>query len=59
MANTAPYFHANSAKTLEDVMLHYKKFFAIVTDPMIDGDPAIDLTEQDQLDIIAFMKLLR
>jgi len=26
---------------------------------MIDGDPAIDLTEQDQLDIIAFMKLLR
>jgi len=30
-----------------------------VTDPMIDGDPAIDLTEQDQQDIIAFMKLLR
>jgi len=59
VANTAPYFHANSAKTLEDVMLHYKKFFAIVTDPMIDGDPAIDLTEQNQQDIIAFMKLLR
>ena len=59
VANTAPYFHDNSAKTLEDVMLHYKKFFAIVTDPMIDGDPAIDLTEQNQQDIIAFMKLLR
>jgi len=26
---------------------------------MIDGDPAIDLTEQNQQDIIAFMKLLR
>jgi cytochrome c peroxidase len=59
VANTAPYFHDNSAKTLEDVMLHYKKFFAAVTDPVIDGDSAIDLTDQDQKDIIAFMKLLR
>jgi len=59
VANTAPYFHDNSAKTLEDVMIHYKKFFATVTDPAFDGDPAIDLTDQDQQDIIAFMKLLR
>jgi len=59
VANTAPYFHDNSAKTLEDVMLHYKKFFAAVTDPVIDGDPAIDLTDQDQQDIIAFLRLLR
>jgi cytochrome c peroxidase len=59
VSRTAPYFHDNSAKTLEDVMLHYKKFFAIVTDPAIDGDPPIDLTEQDQKDIIAFLELLR
>ena len=59
VADTAPYFHDNSAKTLEDVMLHYKKFFAAVTDPLVDGDPAIDLTDQDQKDIIAFLKLLR
>jgi len=32
---------------------------AIVSDPSVDGDPAIDLTNQDQKDIIAFMKLLR
>ena len=31
----------------------------LLADPAIDGDPAIDLTEQDQQDIIAFMKLLR
>jgi cytochrome c peroxidase len=59
VSRTAPYFHDNSAKTLEDVMVHYKKFFEIVTDPMFDGDPAIDLTEQDQQDIIAFLRLLR
>jgi cytochrome c peroxidase len=50
---TAPYFHDNSAKTLEDVMRHYRTFFSIVT------SGAIDLTEQDQADVIAFMKLLR
>ena len=59
VSRTAPYFHDNSAKTLEDVMVHYKKFFEIVTDPMFDGDPAIDLTDQDQQDIIAFLRLLR
>jgi hypothetical protein len=59
VSRTAPYFHDNSALTMEDALLHYKKFFAIVTDPKVDGDPAIELTEQDQKDIIAFMKLLR
>jgi cytochrome c peroxidase len=59
VSRTAPYFHDNSALTMEDAMTHYKKFFAIVTDPKVDGDPAIDLTDQDQKDIIAFMKLLR
>ena len=56
---TAPYFHDNSAKTLEDVAEHYRQFFLIVSDP--DGpvrEPLIVLTEQDKKDIVAFMKLL-
>lgn len=59
VSGTAPYFHDNSAKTLEDVVRHYARFLAIVTDPGIDGDPPVDLTEQDQRDIVAFLKLLR
>ena len=58
--HTAPYFHDNSAKTLEDVMVHYATFFAIVTD--FDGPggdpPLIVLTDQDQQDMVAYMKLL-
>jgi cytochrome c peroxidase len=50
--HTAPYFHDNSAKSLEDVAAHYTLFFAIVT-----GGGLI-LTEQDQADMVAFMKLL-
>ena len=57
---TAPYFHDNSAKTLEDVLRHYRTFFAIITD--VDGPgpepPLVDLTDQDQRDIVAFLKLL-
>lgn len=49
---TAPYFHDNSAKTLEDVAAHYALFFNVVT------VGAIDLTADDQKDIVAFMKLL-
>ena len=48
--NTAPYFHDNSAKTLEAVAAHYAKFFFTVA--------GIVLTPQDQQDIVAFMKLL-
>ena len=48
--NTAPYFHDNSAKTLEAVAAHYAKFFFAVA--------GITLTDQDQKDIVAFMKLL-
>lgn len=51
VARTAPYFHDNSAKTLEDLMRHYAKFFAVVS-PVV-------LTEEDQQDAIAYMKLLR
>jgi cytochrome c peroxidase len=58
--HTAPYFHDNSAKTLEDVVEHYRKFFLIVTD--VDGpgpaQPLIVLNDQDKADIVAFLKLL-
>jgi cytochrome c peroxidase len=50
--NTAPYFHDNSAKTLEDAVRHYALFFQIVTGGVID------LSEQDQADIVAYLKLL-
>jgi cytochrome c peroxidase len=58
--HTAPYFHDNSARTLEDVLNHYERFFLIVSDPDGPGpqEPLIVLTEQDKQDIIAFMKLL-
>lgn len=47
--NTAPYFHDNSAKTLEDVAAHYARFFLSIP---------IMLSQQDQDDIVAYMKLL-
>jgi cytochrome c peroxidase len=49
--NTAPYFHDNSAKTLKDVVAHYARFFLTLPDPVI-------LTDQDQSDIVAYLKLL-
>ena len=48
---TAPYFHDNSARTLEEVAAHYAKFFNVI-------DPNLALTGQDQADIVAYMKLL-
>lgn len=55
---TAPYFHDNSARTLEDVVEHYRQFFLIVSDPPGDQGPVIVLTDQDKQDIVAFLKLL-
>jgi cytochrome c peroxidase len=44
---TAPYFHDNSANTLEEVVDHYADFaFAGV------------LSDQDKTDIVAYLKLL-
>jgi len=51
VARTAPYFHDNSARTLEDVARHYAMFFAAVS-PIV-------LTAEDQADMVAYMKLLR
>ena len=59
VTETAPYFHDNSARTLEDVVRHYAKFFAIVSTPPGGAPPALVLSEQDQADMVAYMKLLR
>jgi cytochrome c peroxidase len=50
--HTAPYFHDKSAATLDDVAAHYANFFFIVTGGLIQ------LTEEDQRDLVAYMKLL-
>ena len=51
VSRTAPYFHDNSAKSLEDVARHYATFFSVIS-PIV-------LTEQDQQDMVAYMKLLK
>ena len=52
--DTAPYFHDNSAKTLEEVAEHYAFFF--FNNP---GSPGFVFTAQDQADMVAFLRLLR
>ena len=55
--HTAPYFHDNSAKTLEQVLEHYAFFFTSNQGfPITDSN--ILLTQQDINDIIAFLRLL-
>jgi cytochrome c peroxidase len=54
VSDTAPYFHDNSAKTLEDVAEHYAFFF--LNSPSTTG---FVFTAQDQADVVAFLKLLR
>ncbi len=48
--DTAPYFHDNSAKNLEEVMQHYDAYFQIVL--------GTGLTPEEQADIVAYMQLL-
>lgn len=58
---TAPYFHDNFAKTLDQVMEHYNLTFANLPDAFVIGcEPRTDecLDEQDRADIIAYMQLL-
>jgi cytochrome c peroxidase len=47
---TAPYFHDNSSKTLEEVAEQYEFMFRT--------EAGINLTPQDEADIVAFLKLL-
>jgi len=50
VSHTAPYFHDNSAKSLEEVADQYAFFF--------ENFVGITLTKQDEADIVAFFKLL-
>jgi cytochrome c peroxidase len=50
VSRTAPYFHDNSANTLEDVAEHYAFYFSDVLN--------FEFTAQDQADMVAFLKLL-
>jgi len=55
--HSAPYFHDNSATTLEEVLEHYVFLFTSnLGFPLSDSN--ILLTEQDIRDIIAFLRLL-
>jgi cytochrome c peroxidase len=55
--DTAPYFHDNSARALEDVMDHYNRLFEFIND-LVPNDILQLLTDQDKADIVAFLKLL-
>jgi cytochrome c peroxidase len=58
VSRTAPYFHDNSAKGLEDVLEQYVFLFTSnLGFPITDSN--ILLTEQDIDDIIAFLRLLQ
>ena len=50
---TAPYFHDNSAKTLEEVAAFYTDLFAT------GQEFPVQLTAQDEIDMVAFLKLLQ
>jgi hypothetical protein len=50
---TGPYFHDNSAKTLEEVAAFYTNLFAN------NPDFPVQLTAQDEADMVAFLKLLK
>jgi cytochrome c peroxidase len=56
--HTAPYFHNNGAKTLEDVVRHYQAFFAIAVPVVFPGADPLVFSEQDLKDLVAFLKLL-
>ena len=51
--DTAPYFHDNSAKTLDELAAFYMNLFAS------NPDFPLQLTAQDEADMIAYLKLLQ
>ena len=55
---TAPYFHNNAAKSLEEVIEHYAFFFPFATPIVLPGAPPIVFSEQDKADLLAYLKLL-
>jgi cytochrome c peroxidase len=62
VADTAPYFHDNGAKTLRDAVAHYQRFFNFTEaqDPVGSRSLGgfVTLTDDDVDDIVAYLKLL-
>jgi cytochrome c peroxidase len=62
VADTAPYFHNNGAKTLRDAVAHYQRFFNFTeaVDPVGSASLGgfIELTDEDVDDIVAYLQLL-
>ena len=62
VADTAPYFHNNGAKTLRDAVAHYQRFFNFTEaqDPVGSQSLGgrITLTDDDVDDIVAYLQLL-
>ena len=56
--NTAPYFHDNSAATLEDLMAAYRKHMSTFLPATGSYPNPYVPTDRDSADIIAYMKLL-
>jgi cytochrome c peroxidase len=57
--DTAPYFHDNSARTLENVVEHYTRLFLFIDDQLPPDQQFFRaLNDQDKADIVAFLKLL-
>jgi cytochrome c peroxidase len=57
VAETAPYFHDGSAKTLADVVDHYARG-GVVRDNISPLMKPLPLTAEDKADLVAFMKAL-
>lgn len=58
VASRGPYFHDGSAKTLADVVEHYNKGGVVFRDSLAPQIGALGLTDQEKLDLIAFLKSL-
>ena len=56
--NTAPYFHDNSAATLEELMDHYERHLATFLRRNVSYPTPHVPTADDKADIIAYLKLL-
>lgn len=56
VTHTAPYFHDNSAASLEDVMSHYDKFFQFLYGFGFTDQNGF--TKQEQQDIVSYLRLL-
>jgi len=53
---TAPYFHNNGAKNLDELLNHYQQYFNFVQ--TVVGIPGFGMTDQDKADIRAYLELL-